>query len=286
MQGFDNLITKEAYKIQIYSFSNGPYSDSSKTIEFPAFVTDFTDSYKSDWKPEFVYGRMDPIAVFKNTSRNVRVTFDIPNESLEQGIENMQKINFFIRGLYPIYSSGARGTNILSTPPMFRVKFANLVSNVVQKDNGNTLRTGLLCYIPDFDFKPKVDSGFFVTNDDTLIIPKLFSATLNLNIIHEHSLGNKSNNGLNLPRINIKTFPHNFPSPKLKDEPEEKPTIKPPQPAQGTTTQIAGAKADPATPAPSIPTSGAGPSPVEANATDQASDAEEKVGNRTVLAQA
>jgi hypothetical protein len=286
MQGFDNLITKEAYKIQIYSFSNGAYSNSNKAIEFPAFVTDFTDSYKSDWKPEFVYGRMDPIAVFKNTSRNIIVSFDIPNESLEKGSENMQKINFFIRGLYPIYSSGARGTNILSTPPMFRVKFANLVSNVVQQDNGDTLRTGLLCYIPSFDFKPKVDSGFFVTNQEKTLIPKLFSATLNLSIIHEHALGNKSNNGLNLPRINIKTFPHNFPSPKLKDEPEEKPTPKPPPPAQGTSQQSAGPNADPATPAPAATVNGAGPQSAASNATDKSSDAEEKVGNKTVLAEA
>lgn len=199
MQGFDNLIKKQAYKIQIYSFSN------NGTIEFPAFVTDYSDGYKSEWKPETVYGRMDPIAIFKNTSRSIKISFDIPNNSINEAIENMSKLDFLIRGLYPIYEEGPQGTSIISAPPMFRVKFANLISNVTVTDDGTSLKSGLLCYIPNFDFMPKVDSGFFTTSNDEQIIPKLFSATLNLNIIHEHPLGNNKERA---PRINIKSFPH------------------------------------------------------------------------------
>lgn len=231
VEGLDTLLknTNKVYKIQIYSFSNGAFSDASNTIEFPAFITDFTDSFKSDWKKESVYGRMDPISIFKNTTRSINISFDIPNESVQVAKDNMRNIDFLIRGLYPVYTNGALGTRVISSPPMFRVKFANLISNITTTDDEKTLRTGLLCYIPSFDFKPKVDSGFFI--EGATILPKLISATLNLEIIHEHALGNQINaTGKLIPRVNIVSgsYPHNIP---------DNPPPVTPQPTTSTTTQ-------------------------------------------------
>lgn len=231
VEGLDTLLksTNKVYKIQIYSFSNGTFSDASNTIEFPAFITDFTDSFKSDWKKESVYGRMDPISIFKNTTRSINISFDIPNESVQVAKDNMRNIDFLIRGLYPVYTNGALGTRVISSPPMFRVKFANLISNITTTDDDKTLRTGLLCYIPSFDFKPKVDSGFFI--EGATILPKLISATLNLEIVHEHTLGNQINaTGKLVPRVNIVSgsYPHNIP---------DNPPPVTPQPTTSTTTQ-------------------------------------------------
>jgi hypothetical protein len=230
-QGLGTLLsnTNKVYKIQIYSFSNGSFSGATPTIEFPAFITDFTDSFKSDWKKESVYGRMDPISIFKSTTRNISISFDIPNESVQVAKDNMRNIDFLIRGLYPVYTNGALGTRVISSPPMFRVKFANLISNVTATGDDVTLRTGLLCYIPSFDFKPKVDSGFFI--EGATILPKLVSATLNLEIVHEHSLGNQiDSSGKLVPRVNIVSgsYPHNVPN----DPPPQRI-----EPSTSTTTQ-------------------------------------------------
>jgi len=208
ISGIENLTKDSAYNIEIYSFSNGKYSDIQSTIKFPAFLTDYKDSYKSDWQAQTVYGKMDPVSTFKSTSRSISVSFDIPNDSIEAAQENLDKIDFLIRGLYPVYSnSGKLGTSVMNSPPMYRVKFANLISNSISSESLNTLRTGLLCYIPSFDFSPKVDSGFFVDGGQVLL-PKLISASLTLNIIHEHQLGNYKTNGKLKPRININNFPH------------------------------------------------------------------------------
>lgn len=207
---FENLRTKESYKIKIYSFSNGEFGKSNKHIEFPAFITDFTDSFKSDWKKETLYGKMDPVATYKNTTRTIALAFDIPSENAEEANLYMTRINFLIRGMYPVYSNGTQGTRVISSPPMFRVKFANLIQNINKNAQGEKLNNGLLCYIPSFDFKPKIDSGFYVSDDK--LVPKLISVNLTLEIIHEHALGNVNINGDLQPRVGFYNFPHNFES--------------------------------------------------------------------------
>lgn len=227
-----SLSNKKAYSIEIYSFSNGKFDVQKNipTIKFPAFITDFTDSYKSNWNTQEVYGRMDPIATFKNTSRTISLAFDMPNDSLQIAKQNLKQIDFLIRGLYPVYDEGTKGTAVIISPPMFRVRFANLVrNNGNDDDSAGTLRSGLLCYINNFDFKPKIDSGFF-SDEDKRLFPKLISVTLNLNIIHEHPLGNKKSGSTTVPRINFENFPHEY-TEKPKADTSKTTT-------QGTTKQV------------------------------------------------
>jgi hypothetical protein len=205
--------TSRSYYIEIFSFSNET-SSRRKTIKFPAFLTDFTDSYVSDWKEEAVYGKMDPIATFKSTKRNINMSFDVPSDSIEVAKENLRQIDFLIRGLYPIYDNGTMGTAVLASPPMFRVRFSNLVRNVAQTNDDSFLRTGLLSYIKSFDFKPKVDSGFFV--DGIHLFPKLIVVNLSLQIIHEHALGKYTNGDEVLSRDNFDRFPHEIGSARSK----------------------------------------------------------------------
>lgn len=212
-----SLSTKRAYSIEIYSFSSGPFYKDDKTtistLKFPAFIKDYTDSYKSNWAPQDIYGKMDPIVTFKNTTRSIALSFDIPNDSYENAQFNLAQINHLIRGLYPVYDEGLKGTAILSSPPMFRVRFANLIKNAANDDDGteNSLKSGLLCYFSGFDFKPSVDSGFFSDNEEKLF-PKLIAVSLTLNVIHEHPLGNKKSEKDGAPpepRVSFDNFPHN-----------------------------------------------------------------------------
>lgn len=218
MLGFDNLKKDSVYNIYIYSYSV------NTRVQFPVFLTSYSDDFKSSWTPVTVLGKMDPISTYKNTSRTISVGFDVPNESIQQAMENMQKIDALIKGMYPVYSSdgGIGGTYVIGSPPIFRVKFANFISNVSQTDeipaDNNSLNSGLLCHIPDFKFSPDVSSGFFISENK--IYPKLIKVSLILNIIHENPLGNEkvSITGDNKPVPRIQKsdkertyeFPHKF----------------------------------------------------------------------------
>lgn len=204
------LTKNRAYRIEMYSFSNTRFKNLYSTISFPAFVTDFTDSFKSNWNEEEVMGKMDPVVTFKNTRRSISLSFDVPSDSIETAMFNLDQIDFLIKGLYPIYDKGKYGTAVMVSPPMFRVRFSNLVRNSGQRENGKTLRTGLLSYIQGFDFKPAVDSGFFVDKYGNLY-PKLIKVNLALNIIHEQPLGNYKDGDLVKPRVNFEYFPHKQP---------------------------------------------------------------------------
>jgi hypothetical protein len=201
----DKLTNGRAYKILIYPFSNP-----DGIISFPAFITSFVDSYKSNWKTEEVLGKMDPIATYKNTNRSISLGFDIPSDSIETAQSNLRKIDLFIKGLYPVYDSGLNGTSTLSSPPMFRVRFSNLIRNASSGDEEpyNTLRSGLLCYTDGFDFKPSVESGFFVSYDN--LYPKLLNVNLNLKIIHEHPLGKTAGAKKLNYRDGFASFPHDL----------------------------------------------------------------------------
>lgn len=187
-QGFDDLYKHSEYQIYFYSYST------NSSFIFPAFVTDFNDSFKSNWTTQEIYGRMDPVATFKNTARSITLSFDIPSADLTNAINNLTNIDRLIKGLYPIYSDGPLGTATISAPPLYSIKFANLIVNV--RTGG-----GLLGYLSGFDFKPDFASGHFINNGT--IYPKLLKASFGFNVIHEHPLGSVMSGDKPLPRITL-----------------------------------------------------------------------------------
>ena len=56
----------------ILSFFHIP---SEKQVYFKAFITAYNETYSSDWSAETVYGRGDPIYMFKNTRRTITLAF-------------------------------------------------------------------------------------------------------------------------------------------------------------------------------------------------------------------
>ena len=185
--GYESLLENPHNLIFIYSFST------QTTSQFSAFVTDFNDSFKSNWTTQEIYGKMDPVSTFKNTTRTISIAFDIPATDVIDSLNKMIMIDNIIKGLYPIYAeSGKMGIATITAPPLFRIKFANYIINVDTND-------GLLGYLNGFDFKPDMTAGHFV--DKGRIFPKLFKASFNFNVLHEHPLGTKMYGSKPLPRI-------------------------------------------------------------------------------------
>jgi len=178
-------LSNDTTRIYFYSFST------KQKFWFNAFLTQFNDSYKSDWSSQAVYGRMDPIVTFKHTTRKINFTIDIPSFNIQESIVNNFSIDLLIQSLYPIYKDGEGGTSIMSTPPLFKIKFSNLIKDKIKLPTGkeDILESGIFCYLDGFDYTPDIESGFFIS-DNGEIFPKLLKATFNLNVIHQKPLGN------------------------------------------------------------------------------------------------
>ena len=156
-----------------------------RRINFKAFVTNFSDNYNSKWNEENVYGRMDPIPVFENTQRRIEIEFDVPASSKQEAVSNLAKIDRLIQCLYPTYEK-VNDFNVLSTAPIFRVKFANLISKV-NSGNSSAKKGGLICYINGFNFNPDFEPGVIISGSK--LYPKTMKVSLSLGVLHEHLPG-------------------------------------------------------------------------------------------------
>ena len=148
--GLRNL---DFFTIQVGHIATG------KKTAFEGWVTQFSDTYNSQWNAEQVYGRMDNLATFQGTTRVIQLGFDIPNESAVHCAHNMRRVQHLIQFLYPVYdvhTCGRDGTaefskqNVLSAAPLLWMKWTNLISSP-NNDGGKLVGyiNGGLSYAPD-----------------------------------------------------------------------------------------------------------------------------------------
>ena len=110
----------------VISFMHMP---SGKELFFKAFINTFNETYSSDWAGETVYGRADPIYMFKNTQRKIALGFMVPAASAGEAYQNLAKAQQLVQFLYPMYTEVQSATTIAQSP-LVRLKFANLLQKV------------------------------------------------------------------------------------------------------------------------------------------------------------
>ncbi|MEL0097952.1 MAG: hypothetical protein VW907_00185 [Opitutae bacterium] len=195
----------------VLSFFHVP---SETDIFFKAFITTFNESYSSDWTPDTVFGRTDPIYTFKNTSRNITLGWKIPADTIGEAYENLGKVQKLAQFLYPNYSDlGGNNIHVLTQSPLIRIKLMNLVSSegspvpmlgsrtanaVFNKYlSANNPSQGLLGVITSVSINHNLenaDAGVIQTAPNT-ILPKLIEVSIEFKVIHESVLGWSSYEG-------------------------------------------------------------------------------------------
>ena len=217
-------ITNTNAKLTIKSVVN------NKVVEFPAFLTDFSQTFDATWNTEDVFGRMDPIATYQGTKRTMSLGFDVPAGSLTAAEGNLARCADLVKMVYPIYNE----KGILSKPPLVRIRFANLIRGrlLIEKEGTNRSTTEkeglgnvientvrgeeinfstddgegqageatvpvsndkygmLLGWISGLSWKPNLEMGMFAKDDE--FYPKVISLSFSYNILHEQTLSQDS----------------------------------------------------------------------------------------------
>lgn len=169
----------------------------NKSIQFPAFLTSFSQTFTSNWNEEEVYGRMDPIATFQNTRRSISVSFDLPAANFNVAQDNLEKCDMLAKFLYPGYkkqteigpatkkekekaedSSISELGNVISRPPLVGVKFANLIGGGMASQLG---------YLSGLEWTPVLEMGMFTGTNK--FFPKVISLSFTLNVLHQADKG-------------------------------------------------------------------------------------------------
>lgn len=172
--------------IEIFHLATG------EVVQFRAFLTDFQDSFESEWNSEEVYGRMDPIQTFKGTKRTISLAWDCVAESHDDAKGNMEKCSKLFKMLYPTYE----GTT-MKAPPLVKMKFVNLITNTqsgtsqaVSAESG-----GLTGTIDGFAYSPDLEQGFFEDHGGAAVYPQTIALECTFIVLHTHELGANSSDG-------------------------------------------------------------------------------------------
>ena len=201
---------KKRHTIEFYHVAT------KRSVSFKAYVTDFSDDYTSNWSPEEVYGRMDPIQTFSNTQRTISLSWEVVAGSEQEAVDNLKKCSELQRMLYPTYV----GTS-LAAPPLIKLKFVNLVqdsSKTSSLGGGSAATSGLTVSTNTYSWKPDFEHGVFDIGIGT-VYPQLINLTASFTALHSHQMGlgineNSSYGTLN-PSVKWEKFPYNA-SKKLK----------------------------------------------------------------------
>jgi len=215
----------DAYANQNKLFISFQHAPTGKAVFFKAFITAFNETYNSDWTTEPVYGRGDPLYMFKQTQRKITLAFKIPAASTSEAYENLGRLQMLIQFLYPVYKTISNAQTIAQSP-MVRLKVMNLLKNTndVGKSNKNEYgadrlqsepyqetkgvfanyaniqawqsHDGLLGAIENITVNHNLegDDGAFVIGPSA-ILPKFIDVNLSFAPIHEHPLGWEKVNG-------------------------------------------------------------------------------------------
>lgn len=184
------------FYIEIYPI-HAQAAKTSASVTFKAFLKQFDDQYTADFTPQEVFGRMDAIQVYRGTARTITLSWDVPSSSHEEAEENLKKCSKLMSYMYPVYQS--LGTNsssgrVMTAPPLFRIKFANLITNATKGSaiGVSAKEAGLLGTISGFTYSPDLDSGFFTSKKVGMkgdLLPQTISLSCNFKVIHDHPLG-------------------------------------------------------------------------------------------------
>lgn len=189
--GSDNSDQLANHRRQFIEFYHVP---TDKSVAFKAFITTFSDSYASDWNDEDAFGRMDPISTFKGTRRIISLGWDVVATSEEEAHRNLERCSLLLAMLYPTYNEQDGGAQTISSSPLFKLKFLNLIENS-NVHGGLAKVSGLLGKVSGFTYEPDLESGFF--DPLNAISPEgpnqLYPQTIRLNceftVLHQHNLG-------------------------------------------------------------------------------------------------
>lgn len=111
------------------------------TVEFFPYDFEFDDNYKPDWNSYDAFGRMDPIMVYKRTSREANLNFNVVAEesmfddltkppTLGHAEYNFNQLQNLIKFLYPVYDNPVGNVD-----EIIKNKFDKLIDQQIRDPN-------------------------------------------------------------------------------------------------------------------------------------------------------
>lgn len=160
-------------------------------VLFNGWVTQFADSFVSEWNNTPVYGRMDNLYTFKRTGRKLSIAFDVVALDNDEAQLNQRNLNRLTQFLYPVYSSSGPassggGNQIITAAPLLRMSYTGLVADA--EDGG-----GLVGFLQGFTYTPNLEGGPMIVKSKQygypVLIYQTYTVQLEFTVLHTHMTG-------------------------------------------------------------------------------------------------
>tara|TARA_R110002110_G_scaffold47983_1_gene143533 strand:- start:2303 stop:3349 length:1047 start_codon:yes stop_codon:yes gene_type:complete len=184
------------------------HEPTKKQVYFKAFIKAFNETYSCDWNSESVFGRLDPIHTFKQTTRNITLSFVVPASTVSEGYDNLNRVQLLRSFLYPTYI-GHNNALTINQNPLVRMSVMNMLVSVA--DNGGygkksysdmfarsstspaiiDANVGGLGVISNLSIAYNLenpDTGVFQNKGGGYVLPKLIEISLDFKVIHENNI--------------------------------------------------------------------------------------------------
>jgi hypothetical protein len=180
-----------------------------KKVNFKAYITAFNETYSSDWATEPVFGRIDPIVMFKQTTRNITLSFKLVAATPSEGFENLYRLDVLRSFLYPTYIKTSNALT-LAQSPLVRVQVMNLLTDGKINNTYDNMfgpggllssMNGALTIIKSMSVAHNLentDVGVFhpgsSADGPTGVVPKTIEIAIDCMVIHEENMGHIKGN--------------------------------------------------------------------------------------------
>jgi len=169
-------------------------------VELRGVVSNVSLGWSSNWQEEVVYGRIDPIPTYSNTTRTCSITVQLITpayasqiEKLALGQAKLEKLNVLANMCYPGYDfnveKGGFSTGVLKSAPLVKFKYGTVITG---KETAGEFSEMLLGYIKSMNVDFQSDGLFAVGVTPFGTTQKFFqkiSVSLEFGILHTHNVG-------------------------------------------------------------------------------------------------
>ena len=172
----------------------GTIVDDEGYIKLFAHGVIINESFKPSWTTESVYGRMDPIAIFKNVERSISFNLKLYTENRNPMMApaDMERLNLIIQSLYPVYTNHPTSQTIIKSPPFHKLRYQGIVGNF----KGGTTGEGLTGFITGFTTGLGDLAQEFSVGSDGALLPNQYNTGFTFNVVHEDKVGWYSDGGV------------------------------------------------------------------------------------------
>lgn len=179
----------------VFEFPNCPV-ELEKTLAFPAYIKRVDDTFTPSFKEEPIYGRMDPIPIYSRTTREISFDLMLPSSGLLQSRDIAKKLDILVKNTYPTYQPNGN-VNIISSPPLVKIFFSNIIYDQTQKDS-------LLGYFKGaVKISHDLSNGVFVRGEGYETYPKAYSLSFSFGVLHYYTPGYVTSGGVTKNSVNI-----------------------------------------------------------------------------------